>query len=141
MFQTVSLVVYLLTSFWFSRALLLFFPRLRSWKSNQFLLDQESDQQWWSKKLILRITFVSRALIFFSFCVISPWRCANYIWEGNKSTFSTLRTECDSWITYIFFNFLLKSLCLLSLSLDLEFDCDHFISVHGKIKVQVSLLT
>lgn len=38
-------------------------------------------------------------------------------------------------ITYIFFDFLLQSLCLLTLSLDLVLDCFHFISVHGKVKI------
>lgn len=88
-------------------------------------------------KNVILGTFVSTALIFFSFFVISSWRCSDYIGlkKNSPNTELSYLSVIVILITYIFFHFLLQSLRFLALSLDLVLDCFHFIPVHVKVNI------
>lgn len=118
------------------------FLRLKSCQSNSFMLQEKSINNDDPKNVILG-TFVSTALIFFSFFVISSWRCWNYIGleKNSPNTELSYLSVIVILITYIFFHFLLQSLRFLALSLDLVLDCFHFIPVHVNVNIWVPLMT
>lgn len=106
------------------------------------MLQDKKYQQWWSKEFDFRYLCLHSFdfFFFFRYFILEMFKL-NRVEKNSPNTELSYLNVIVILITYIFFNFLLQSLRFLALSLDLVLDCFHFISVHVKVNIWVTLMT